>query len=218
MINQWRQLLATLEVTEDDSGLEILSEDELTAFEIQNNITLPTDYKEFCQILGTGCLWDLVLIFCPSNYLLETQKDMIGAMIDQIRRYPSQDFNRDIEYINLLNSAFMFGEVGESRLIFWDLRTYSESDKSYDIYWADWETPECGERIFIGRNFFEFVRDFCYGTKSFDLIPELMEGLSPEDIEYTFSRFNSSIRMLDWDAICSREERSPDDWQGNNPA
>ena len=194
MINQWRQLLATLEITEDDSGVEILSKDELTAFETQNNITLPADYKEFCQIFGTGCLWDLVLIFCPSNYLLETQKDMTEQMIDQIRRYPSPDFNHDLEYINLLNSAFMFGEVGESRLIFGDLRTYNESDKSYNIYCADWETPECDGPICIGRSFFEFVRNFCYGTKSFELLPELMEGLSPEDIKYTFRRFNYSIR------------------------
>jgi hypothetical protein len=217
MINQWRQLLANLEVIEDDLGGEILSEDELTAFEIPNNITLPADYKDFCQIFGTGSLWDLVVIFCPSNYRLEAQ-DMIGGMIDQIRRYPSPNLNRDLEYINLLSSAFMFGEYGAGgSLIFWDLITYSESDKSYDIYWADWETPECGERVFIGRSFFEFVRHFCYGTKSFDLIPQLMEGLSHEDIEYTFSRFHSSIRMLEWDAICSSEERSPDYWRGDKP-
>lgn len=201
MINQWRQLLANLQIRESDSGREILSEDKLTAFEIQNNITLPADYKDFCQIFGTGSLWDFVVIYCPSNYLLTTQ-DMIGGMIAQIRRYPSPDLNRDLEYINLLHSAFMFGEYGAGgSLIFWDLRTYSDVDKSYDIYWADWETPECDDCIFIGRNFFEFVRDFCYGTKSFELLPQLMEGLSPEDIEYTFIRSNSTDDNLDLDVL-----------------
>lgn len=136
---------------------------------------------------------------------------MIEGMIAQIKRYPSSDLSSDLEYIDLLNSAFMFGKYGAGgSLIFWDLRTYSESDKSYDIYWADWETPECGERILIGRSFFEFVSDFCYGTKSFDLIPELMEGLTPEDIEYTFLRFNSRDARLKWNEIGSIEYPSPD--------
>lgn len=187
MLANWNKLLSCLEIVNDENGIEIMQYEEIKNFENIRDIVLPESYKDFCQTFGTGVIGDFVTIYCPSDVLVKKQ-EIIDGMIDQIRRYSSLNPTQNQAYINLLSSAFMFGEnAAGGKLLLWDLRTYSEVDKSYNIYWADWETPEVDEAILVGRNFFGFVQDFCLGTTSFEVLPEA-EYNSPDDIPKTFFR------------------------------
>lgn len=82
---------------------------------------------------------------------------------------------------HLLNSAFAFGKSSRQESLFWDLRTYSEIDQSYDIYIARLEQIP----VKIGRSFFEFVHDICFGLNSQTVFPlQLLKYL--DEISLTF--------------------------------
>jgi len=73
-------------------------------------------------------------------------------------------------------------------MLVWDLRTYQPEDSSYDIYWALWDCPDSEifeeDFKFVGRSFFEFIRDYCYG-------PRMVELYDPDDsylVELTYHR------------------------------
>lgn len=186
MIENWQALLAQLEVIDSSFGSEIWSEEDFQAFEIKTGIILPTEYKEFCQVFGTGCFGDFVSIFCPN---IQLSNICLEAIKDEITEFPHQDLEKMLDrksLIQLLDSAFVFGTEPRANSIFWDLRTYSELDKSYDIYWANSDCFD-GEIYQVGRNFSEFVRDFCLGTKSYEILPERKHPL-PEALQPTFTR------------------------------
>ena len=186
MIEKWQSLLNQLEIIETPYGSEFWSQDELDAFENEMHIIFPIGYKEFCQVFGTGCFGDFISISCPnlkfSNICLEAIKSDIIGFPD-----PEQEKMMDREsLLSLLDSAFVFASESCGISIFWDLRSYNELDKSYDIYWAN---SDCfsGNIYKLGRDFYEFVSEFCLGTKSYEILPE-REWPPQESLQKTFTR------------------------------
>ena len=196
MSERWQSLLNQLEIIETPYGSEFWSQDELDAFENEMRIVFPIGYKEFCQVFGTGCFGDFISIFCPnlkfSNICLEAIKNEIIDFPD-----PEHEKMMDREsLIYLLDSAFVFGREPSANSIFWDLRSYQESDKSYDIYWAN---SDCfsGNIYKIGRDFYEFVSEFCLGTKSYEILPK-REWPPQESLQKTFTRVRPNWQIMEF--------------------
>lgn len=179
-LEKWRKLLREIEVTLEinDEPLH-LNEEQLLDFESQAGVMLPSGYKEFCQIFGRGGFCDDLVqwsIDCPDLKDIEghliSSADIIAAQKSSL----SQCKNRDlVEVQRLLDSAYLFG-MGPSIILIFDLRTYSELDESYDIYAID----DDGRFYKVGRDFFEFIRDFCMGTKAEEEFLELLMGMLAE--------------------------------------
>jgi len=51
----------------------------------------------------------------------------------------------------------------------WDLGSYDESDQSCDIYLVP--TDDLDRTTKLGRDFFEFVNDFCLGSRARKVLP-----------------------------------------------
>jgi SMI1 / KNR4 family (SUKH-1) len=189
--NSWQDLIQNLNLKflGDESGRSICTDEQLSTFEQEQNMILPKDYKDFCKIFGSGSVGDLLLIFCPGcARLIPGQEDLLLTS-DYIRRFPSDAPDVDQQKIELLENGFVFGDDSGSQFLLWDLRTYSEQDFSYDIYWATWDAPESEvleeDMKLIGRSFFDFVQSFCYGSRKIELYPdnELL------NLKYTYYRF-----------------------------
>jgi hypothetical protein len=190
--NSWQDLIQDLNLKfiGDESRRGICTDEQLSAFEQERSIILPNDYKEFCKIFGTGSVGDWLLIFCPGyDRLISGQEDLLLTS-NYIRRSPSDALDVDQQKIGLLENGFVFGDDSGSRLLVWDLRSYSEQDFSYDIYWVLWDSPDSEileEDIkLVGRSFFDFVRTVCYGSRIGELYPD-----EQVDIEYTYRRLRN---------------------------
>ena len=185
MIKQWEALMVQLEVNGDNIEQGTWSQNNLQTFETETGIVLPEDYKEYCQIFGTGRLGNYMRIYCPNIYYSELTLGAIRDEIDQASD-PTHSEIMNIEDIKqLLDCAFVFGDNASADIVFWDLRTYQNLDKSYDIYLANSDCFD-GEIHKVGRIFYEFVLDFCLGTKSLEILPDEMQPL-PEELTRTFT-------------------------------
>jgi hypothetical protein len=188
MIEKWLDLLSSMEIIENlDYGIEIPSTRELEKFEAQVGMVLPSDFKNFCSFFGTGGFSSDLRIYCPPD--LGFSEIALTAIKNEINMFPhGQSRFMDVDDIrDLLDSALLFGDSSCADIFFGDLRTYNELDRSYDIYWADGDVFNGNIRQ-LGRNFFEFVRDFGVGTKLYEIIP-LKIQLPSEQISPTFTRF-----------------------------
>jgi hypothetical protein len=186
MLEKWQSLLNQLEIIQTPYGEEFWSLEELNKFEDERGIILPVGYKEYCQVFGSGGFGDFVGIYCPnlefSNALLPSIKNEIITSSD-----PQYEKMMDKEsLINLLDNGFVFGREPCGIAIFWDLRSYDESDKSYDIYWISGDCFD-GNIYKIGRDLYEFVTEFCLGTKSFEILPK-EDWRAEESLQKIFTR------------------------------
>jgi SMI1 / KNR4 family (SUKH-1) len=172
--------------------------DDFIIAEKRLSIKIPKDYKYFYRKLGSGRLNDFVDIFHVDNDRIDESIATAEYMIEKIRtyigirgNYQSQEGlewwnNRDNNgYIKLLESALIFGGYNGDSVIFWDLRTYDLNDDSFDIYWYDLDMPQDLDPIKIGRNFTDFICDFCYGQLPCSILPEWADE-SPLKVDYTF--------------------------------
>jgi hypothetical protein len=191
LLQRWQTLFNQLEVIERGNTLTY-SESKLLEFEVQNNIILPCGYKEFCQIFSAGYFGDFVEILgCPNiNYSKNTIKNYRQALEWELERQKEDGVEwfapEDVKAIQkIFDSALVFAKTFTSEIFVWDLTTYSDSDQSYDIYFIRIDHVPA---YFVGRDFVEFVRDFCLGMKAFELLPQ---GIwpDPQEINSTFTRW-----------------------------
>lgn len=198
-MEKWQELLAKLEVLsyrdtiskeqlqyiEEELGFSeeklYCSEEELRHAEAKTGIVFPLEYKRFCQVFGTGMFGEFINICCPTDDWIEFSQEQVEALRSELRlRLPEQSRIMSIESIlALLDAAFVFGSGDGDHVALWDLRTYSELDLSYDIYWMTTDDFD-GHIYCVGRDFFEFVRDFCLGNKAYEILPpsmHLLEGV-----------------------------------------
>lgn len=195
MLKRWQTLFDQIEIIETSCGSEFWSYQEFSEFENETGIFLPADYKEFCQVFGTGEFGSFVSIFCPN---LRFSNFCLKAIKEQLFELPDSHYGRVIDretLASLFNSAFVFGSEPSSISIFWGLRSYKEADKSYDIYWASSDGFK-GDIYKLGRDFYEFVSEFCLGTKSYEILPE-KEWRPQELLQRTFTRVRPNWDSLD---------------------
>lgn len=192
MIDKWQLLLAQLEVIESPLGWEIWTDEELHSFEDETGIILPAEYKNFCQVLGTRHFGKYIRIYCPNLNISKAEIQGLKYIIDRFPRAVSSK-KTDIESLKKqLDSAFIFGGAPDADILFWDLKSYSIDDKSYDILLTKGNFLE-GELYKVGRDFYEFVCNFCLGMKGWKILPKAKRP-SPEDIARTFTR--GSLKWL----------------------
>jgi hypothetical protein len=187
MLQDWQNLLAQLNPKEQ-TGLaeqDIRTIEELIEFEFQSGFILPTSYKEFCQVFGTVLLGKYVEIYSPYP---ERSNGLKASLKLDLELQISKEVSLNVEEIStLIDSAFIFDFTPGGDCLLWDLRTYSEEDESYDIYLVPGNEMEA--TYLIGRNFFEFVRDFCLGQKSHKVLPQYRRP-KKRDLQLTYTRFS----------------------------
>ena len=170
MNKKWRVLLNQLEIFQLHSEKSFWEKEDIKKFEHDENIILPAEYKIFCQVFGTGILGEDISIFRPDYYYYKL-----------IRK----DFD---QYV------LLFGRIEDECLLFWDLRTYSDLDRSYDIFIiSEYGFPPYNIPHRVGRNFYFFIRDFCLGMKIPIPLPEESIYLNPYIFIHTFSPFNVDV-------------------------
>jgi hypothetical protein len=187
MNEKWQSLLSRVKLIESGEGQEIPNEDELLEFESQTSIVLPFEYKEFCKLFGTGIFGDNLQIFCPPDIAMS--QVIIGVILDEIESFPHFSHSKvmpvkDIK--NLLDFGLIFASTPSADRILWDLRTYSDLDKSYDIYWTNNDFD--GNIFRVGRDFFEFVEKFGLDRNSYKTLPESIRSRR-KWVRSTFTRF-----------------------------
>jgi hypothetical protein len=179
-LEKWRTLIAQLELVSagQRDNLVPFNEDQLLMAETRIDHPLPQEYKEYCQVFGSGR-------FGPHRFLIRTPPlEPIDPRADRIndalkcsyRTYAEEELSSETEA--LLDAAFEFGSGEDCFLIFFfDLRSYRESDQSCNIYaFCERDTIHIYN---LGRSFFAFIRDVCIGNRVEDY-PKLI--FNPEDL------------------------------------
>ncbi len=173
-LEKWFALLKrVLVIHRGESKMHTLSSEQLEQFESQAGFILPHEYKEYCQVFGTGEFGITIFnIRCPDcvdvvGHLISLQ-DTINACVNYA------DYSEEEKQI--FQSAYVFGYGADHSFLIFDLATYSDEDKSANIYGIS----EDDTIYFIGRSFWEFIRDVCMGDKAAKCFPELVDGVDPE--------------------------------------
>ncbi len=150
--------------------------EDIQAFEAEAGVVLPDGYKEFCQVFGSGMFGEEIRLYCPCRVKSAHIREVCWSAIASLKQDVALEIqysvegqsSLDVEKMKslavLLDSAFAFGDTPSAEILLWDVISYDETDKSYDIYIVPMDALERFTRI--GRDFFEFVRDFCLNAKA----------------------------------------------------
>jgi hypothetical protein len=190
-----KSLIDRLEILNEEHK-EVMSIEELQHTENQIGHKLPSEYKYFCQHLGSGRASGFIDFYCPTEKAIleqmQTLKYAKERIMDEMQKPMNSHTDRDVgewtflEKINLLNSSLLFGMFNSEAALLWDLRSSRASDDSYDIYWYNFDTPEYDLPIKIERNFTEFLSEFCYGQLACSKIHGFCTNEKPMKVEYNF--------------------------------
>ena len=150
--------------------LPTLTESQLEDFELQTGLTLPQGYQEFCQVFGAGKFGFAHGFFIDSPDIDNIEAEL-GSSQCILESCGSSEWSSEVK--ELLENAYLFGGGDGLVAFIFDLRTYREEDRSYDIYGIN-----CYDNLtfYLGRDFFEFVRDICIGERAQAEFPELLLG------------------------------------------
>ena len=175
-MQKWYELLQKIIINDKFSKQNIFSSSQLADFEAITDIMLPQEYKYFCQIFGSGRFGDIVTIYTPSLSRFDRSKQLIDIVKQQIKEYPSKEKIKDEKLSNWLDSTLLIGDDDRGNIAVYDLASFDNSKKTYDIYWI--QIDDFNDEIFkISSDFFDFVNDFCLGNKQYDFLPEYIAFL-----------------------------------------
>jgi len=196
-MDKWLSFFSLLEI--EGVSESCFNEEEFKSFEAEMGIRFPKGYKEFCTIFGTGMLGGFIRIYCPCKgnpeadirehlWVIDTLKADVAFERDSIERGFSSFGDEKVSMLErLLDSAFAFGDNPNAEIFLWDLSSYNELDKSYDIYIVP--SDDLSNTTLVGRDFYEFVSEFCLTPKSDELLPPKLRFYEDENITKTFLRF-----------------------------
>ena len=177
-LRRWQSLLEQTEVKLNTPGFHLnalttVSAADLEAFEVQLKVTLPLEYKEFCQVFGEGCFGqNFVCIDCATIKGFKSQTTSNAEIIEACK----SSFRESLIIQELLDNAYLFGLGDQGTLLVFDLRTYDQADQSYNIYAID----DNGQPHQIGRDFYNFIANFCLGTELETKFPQLARTMGYE--------------------------------------
>ena len=193
-LEDWYQLASSIEIIDEPSGIELLTLEEALAFEKKHGFLLPQDYKEFCQVFGTGRAAKCVNLYCATDTLI-LQQELLYLTIKNISDFPSSSVQEDFLKVDLIQNSFYFGDDSGSCIFMWDLRTYSNLDSSYDSYLGVWDSPSdsfAEDYKYLGRSFFDLVNEFTFAGRIFEL--DQGDSKEPSSPDRIFERYiNRSI-------------------------
>jgi hypothetical protein len=154
------------------------SEQELEEYELILKHHLPLEYKNFCRVFGEGRFSDDEFCINCQDTLdpienLESNPSILESCLETFK-YEHQ-WTSQLQ--SLVENAYLFG-WGNNKLIFvFDLRTWSDSDQSYDIYGLKFSDCYCYQ---VGRDFFKFIQEGCIGGKINKEFPNLISPLESD--------------------------------------
>lgn len=156
-LKSWVNLFKRINIVGNPSPA---SNKEISEFESYSKIILPRGFKNFCQVFGSGLFGiSHVFIDCP-------RKDYIDYHEEKIER--REILLMDIEEGSAIYDFFQYSYpigigVNDTHILL-DLKSYQESDQSYDIYLYT-DLDKCNHHF--GRSFFEFIVDVCIDKRVF---------------------------------------------------
>lgn len=160
---KWQNLFSQLEITGKVKSRDHTSD--IQEFETQTGIILPADYKTFWGVFGEGRFNEFVTIINLSDLKFLRDLDIEG--IAKFQRHAEfiaefdfviSDLDKRIKKFNqFINSALRFADGPANYDIYWDLTTYSEQDKSYEI---------CRAIAILPFSYQQLLKDM-YGYQSF---------------------------------------------------
>jgi hypothetical protein len=147
-------------------------------FEAHADVKLPLGFREYCQVFGSGELNRCIRIWTPMSVsskfdlrlrwpddlsnLRRVAQDNAKIVARGVEGIDERNLNRLME---LLNTAFPFGDTCDTDIFAFDLSTFRQADQSYDIYgiFEGFDvSPYC---CLVGRDFYRFVNDFALGDE-----------------------------------------------------
>jgi hypothetical protein len=185
MENKW-QILVSQVGAEVRSDLVPCSNREIADFEEGFKIALPLEFKSFCRMFGSVSFGNEVYIRCLDvDYGVERRRKYFqDILLPQRETFLEWELHRQEAYeriCDLVEYAYFFGSTSVGLYFCFDLRTYDITDERCDIYVISLVRDfgiEC-----LGRNFFDFIRDYCLGTKLYDSsLPEDMVLIEPYEL------------------------------------
>jgi len=193
LFNKWQDLANEVEfiqvVPRDYEISPLLTTEQLEIYQNKAKVILPPDYKAFCQLFGTGEFpYSKTYIRCPNIESLHTgmnsERIVISHLYSRLKAELKQSEKlekgktikqfRLLKIQNLLESAYLVGYIWTYFTIIFDLSSYDELDQNYDIF-ALHPTDGC---YFFGRDFYNFVNQFCMKTPVQKMFPELWSLLA----------------------------------------
>jgi hypothetical protein len=146
--------------------IQLNSDEDLHAFEDASGFRLPSEFKDYCKVFGggffgaTGVTIDFITIPEIVSILLneQAQRESILSTVEYLAEDQSPS-----ELVRLINHSYNFGYSYSNAWFLWDLESYSQKDKSYDIYIVKGITTDEVRFHKLGRNFCEFIRDYAMG-------------------------------------------------------
>lgn len=172
-MNKWVELLSRTEVRfEKEGSFNTATFAELEEYERRIGTTFPLGYKEYCSVFGEGMFGDSwITVYCPDLSHLEPQMRSNRDILDS--------WSTDEEFAEIsskIDSGYLFG-IAQQALFFFDMETYREEDESCDIYGININVNICN----FGRNFYEFIAEYCLGNKALEDFPDLVEDITPHE-------------------------------------
>jgi SMI1 / KNR4 family (SUKH-1) len=169
--------------------MELATLAEIKDFENHTHITLPREYKEFCLVFGHGIFgithFDIECL--PRYRVLGIQDRWSVAGRLEFNQTEILNFKRGCEWTSTIEktfeSALVFGEGDyKDKCFLFDLNSYSEEDLSCDIYGlfcsgvsgGSISHEHTGVSYFLGRSFFDFVKNICIGDRAQLECPKLL--------------------------------------------
>ena len=191
IVKQWQVIFKQLRIIEKITERRI-SEYSSLEFELTDNIILPLGYREFEVVFGSGYFGEHIQIFSPICYA--RSQEIIGYFKETLERELNYEREAGEQWFDpqqvakakrILDSALEFGHNFSGDSFVWDLASYQESDRSYDIYFV----PSVATQVFmVGRDFVEFIREFALGSRAFEILPPEFHPYSNE-LDWTFTRW-----------------------------
>ena len=207
--DRWRSLVRELKVTGAQESS--CTGSDLKRLEVELGVIFPVGYKEFCEVFGSGMLGGFVRVFCPCfpeglangrntsitlralqrSLGLEALEQELSWEIDrQSKGHTRVDSAKLTLLKRILPEALPFGDDPNAHIYLWDRISYDELDQSCDIYMVP--TDDLDGTTLVGRDFFQFVRDFCLGSRASEVLPSKFRFYE-EFTGKTFLRFDKEM-------------------------
>jgi hypothetical protein len=216
--NQWLHQFQIVEKVNSYGPTETLTASQFAQIEHAHGIQFPESYKCFCNVFGSCMfMYSSRRIYCPdlriSEVCLESLRMTLFKFEDSRRNYINSnprawgdiEDSKTIEKIkNLIKkSGFVFGDDSTAALFIFDTESYSDVDKSCDIWLGDGE-GELDRFKYLGRSFYEFFLNFCINTEEDDYVSATSdhEVFVPQERQELL-RFDSQIFHRDWLSLIS---------------
>ena len=169
-IEDWTKLLERVKI---EGQKRLLTEEGIAFFEKSFNICLPSDYKQFCQVFGSGIIGGEWNIFFPDEELISYSNQFIKWFKERVNSFELIS-NPETNILEMLDNCLVFGNSPSCVQLVWDLRTQSVMNGDCDIYLIQSEIVEKHEESIykVGKSFYEFALAVLLDKSAYEKLPQ----------------------------------------------